>query len=254
MASFAFRSAALAVVTLAAAASAQLTREEHACQQAVSKQAGTFLGKKIKCLVACDKRALGGKVPPGDCLPPFAGATAACVAKAEVKALEGMLKKCGADCPECYAGGGDCGLHAGALVGGIEQRVDLVVPVVVCDDTGSPDGLTRDEGKVRQKVALVVAKFIAGSEKCLAKCRKREAAGTIDPGGCVANAETDPTTIGCLVEVGTTALEFLEDPELDTPECLQDELAFTLPIAQGLIGDFDPLLFCASPSAAFVSP
>jgi hypothetical protein len=44
----------------------------------------------------------------------------------------------------------------------------------------------------------------------------------------------------------------LEDPELDAPECLTPELSFALPIAAGLIEEFDPLIFCASPGAAFV--
>ena len=43
-----------------------------------------------------------------------------------------------------------------------------------------------------------------------------------------------------------------EDPELDAPECLVPALEFALPIAQGIIQDFDPRIFCGSPSGAFV--
>src|SRR5262245_3267606 len=49
-----------ATIVLALAATpvpAQLTKEERACQQAAAKQCPTFLGKKIKCLVGCDKQA-----------------------------------------------------------------------------------------------------------------------------------------------------------------------------------------------------
>ena len=48
------------------------------------------------------------------------------------------------------------------------------------------------------------------------------------------------------------ALDFVEDPELDVPECLAPDLTFALPIASGLIDDFDPVIFCGSPSGAFV--
>jgi hypothetical protein len=51
------KSARLAALAFAVSAPAwaQLSDEEHACQQAASKQSGTLATKTIKCLVACDK-------------------------------------------------------------------------------------------------------------------------------------------------------------------------------------------------------
>src|SRR5262245_14280120 len=187
------------VAVTAAPALGQLTKDEQACQQEASKQTATFLGKKIKCLVACDKRALKGKALGTDCLPPFGGQALECVGTAEAKARGSVAKKCALDCPECYAGG-DCGAHAAALIGGVEAHVDAVIPIVRCDDSASPDGLTKNEAKVRQKVAVVVSSFLGSSEKCLAKCRKQEAAGTVVAGGCDSGAETDQKTIDCLVK------------------------------------------------------
>ena len=245
--------AATTVLTLAASpVPAQLTKEERVCQQAAAKQCPTFLGKKIKCLVGCDKQALKGKVPAADCLPPFGGKTLACVTTAATKALAGIAEKCADDCPECYAGG-DCSTHASMLLAGIEAHVDLVAPLVGCDDAASPDGLTKNEAKVRQKVALVVGTFVAATEKCLAKCRKAEGEGKVAPGSCDYGAETDTKTIECLIKAGNKALDVVEDPELDAPECLAPELSFTLPIAAGLIEEFDPAIFCGSPSPAFVA-
>jgi hypothetical protein len=239
------------VLVLGTPAWAQLTADEQACQQAASKQSGTFVGKKIKCLVACDKQALKGKVPATDCLPPFGGPTRDCVGTTETKALAGIAKKCALDCPECYAGG-DCAAHAASLVGGIESEIDFVAPLVRCDDAASPDGLTKDEAKARQKVALVVGKFLTSTEKCLAKCRKGEARGTLPAGSCVYGPEAEPKTLACLTKVALKALDFVEDPALDAPECLERELTFALPIASGLIDEFDPVIFCGSPSGAFV--
>ena len=127
-----------------------------------------------------------------------------------------------------------------------------MVPFVRCDDAASPDGLTTTEAKVRQKVALAVGKFVASSEKCVAKCRKAEAAGKVPAGACVYLVGSDPKTTECLIKVGDKALDLLEDPELDAPECLAPSLSFALPIAQGIIEDFDPRIFCASTSGAFV--
>jgi hypothetical protein len=239
------------VVLVGGSARAQLTPAEHACEQEASKQSGTFVAKKIKCLVACDKQALKGKVDVADCLAPFGGTTRDCVSKAEAKLTGGIAKKCALDCPECYADG-DCDAAATALAAGIEADIDFVVPVVRCDDAASPDGLTKDEAKARQKVALAVGKFLASTEKCLAKCRKAAAAGKIPATACVYGAETDQKTIDCLIKVAIKALDVVEDPELDAPECLAPDLTFALPIASGFVGDFDAILFCGSPGGAFV--
>jgi hypothetical protein len=134
----------------------------------------------------------------------------------------------------------------------VAGEIDGVAPLVRCDDAASPDGLTTTEAKVRQKVALAVGKFVASSEKCVAKCRKAEAAGKVPAGACVYLVGSDPKTTECLIKVGDKALDLLGDPELDAPECLAPELEFALPIAQGIIEDFDPRIFCASPSGAFI--
>jgi len=240
-----------ALLLVTAAARGQLSKDELACQQAASKQAGTFLAKKIKCLVACDKQALKGKTAAADCVPPFGGTALECVTKTGTKALAAIAKACADACPACYAGG-DCAARASALLAAIEERIDVVAPLVRCDDAASPDGLTKAEAKARQQVALVVGKFVTSSEKCLAKCRKAEGAGKLPPDVCVYGAESDATTIECLIKAATKAFDVLEDPELDAPECLAPELSFALPIASGLIEEFDPLIFCASPGSAFV--
>lgn len=244
--------AALLLVAVAAfPAAGQLTADEVVCQQAASRELRVFVQKKIRCLVACDRKALRDKVPATECLSPFAGDTRACVDKAATKALTKMATGCADDCPECYADG-DCGPHAAAILAEASGAVDFVVPLVRCNDAGSPDGLTKTEAKVRQQTALVVGKFINTYERCLGRCRKREAVGKAEAGSCTALEETDAKTVECLTKVVVKALDFLEDPELDAPECLEPELSFAAVTASGHIGDFDPRLFCASPGGAFL--
>jgi hypothetical protein len=232
-------------------ATAAPTPDELACQQATSKGVAAFVVKEIRCLVACDRRALRGKAQATDCLPPFAGAARACIDKAASKARERIAARCAADCPECYTGG-DCAAHADGLLADAGATLAAVVAVVRCDDSASPDGLTKTEAKVRQKAALVVGVFTASYEKCLAGCRRREGAGRAAPGSCEALAETDAKTIACLIRIEEKAFKFLDDPEIDAPECLAPELDFAPTIAVGNVAEFDPRLFCSSPSGAFI--
>lgn len=239
------------VLLVAAVASAAPTREEAACQQQAARQLGTAAQKRIKCLVACDKQALKGKVPETNCLPPYAGPTRTCVDTVIAKAELAIAKKCDVDCPECWAGG-DCDAHVPSLLSVVEATVDGVVPLVRCDDGASPDGLTKSETKARQKVAGVVGTYTLGTEKCLATCRAGEAAGKIPAGACAGLATTDPKGLACLIKVANKAFDALEDPKLDVPECLEDDLGFALPYLSAIIDELDPQLFCASPSGAFV--
>jgi hypothetical protein len=243
--------AVIAIVAASAPSRAQLTEGEHDCQQAVVKQGASFLDKKIKCLVACDKRSLKGKATDAECTPPYAGKTLECVSKVEQKAIGAIVKACDPDCPRCYANG-NCSAFAASLIGTAEAEVDSVAPVVRCDDSGSADGLTKSEAMVREKVAITISKFVVSTEKCLAKCRKGQADGKIPPGACSYGSETDTKTIDCLIKAGGKALDYVEDPGLDAPECLEPNLTFALPQVSGLLEELDPVLFCGSPSGAFV--
>jgi hypothetical protein len=247
----AIRTLVTALVLLAPLAHAVPTKEEAACQQQAARQLGTAALKRIKCLVACDKQALKGKVPATDCLPPYAGKTLTCVDTVVAKAELAIDKKCDVDCPECWSGG-DCAAHVPSLLSLVETTVDGVVPLVRCDDGMSADGLTKSEAKVRQKVAVAVGAYTLGTEKCLATCRAGEASGKIPAGACAGLSTTDPKGLACLIKVATKAFDAIEDPDLDTPECLAPDLPFALPFLSGIIDDLDPDLFCGSPSGAFL--
>ena len=250
------KSARLAALAFAAVAPAwaQLGGDEHACQQAASKQSGALVGKRIKCLVACDKQALKGKAPAIDCLPPFGGTTLACVDTARTKALDGIAKRC-ARLPGVLRGRRLRDVRRPTLIADVRAgEIDVVAPFVRCDDGASPDGLTTTrgegppEGRARRRQSSC-----ASSEKCVAKCRKAEAAGKVPAGACVHLVGSDPKTIECLIKVGDKALDLLADPELrraGMPGARHS--TFALPIAQGIIQDFDPRIFCGSPSGAFV--
>jgi hypothetical protein len=243
--------AALVLFARSSLAHAAPTKNEAACQQQAARQLGTAALKRIKCLVACDKQALKGKVPEANCLPPYAGPTRTCVDTVVAKAAVAIDKKCDVDCPECWSGG-DCDEHVPGLLSFVETTLDDVVPFVRCDDAMSTDGLTKAEAKARQKIATTIGTYTLGTEKCLATCRAGQSAGKIPAGACDGLGTTDPKGLACLIKVGDKTFDALNDPKLDLPECLEDVAQIALPYVSGIIDELDPELFCASPSGAFL--
>jgi hypothetical protein len=227
-----------------------LSEDEESCQQSVAKALGGFPKTKIKCLVKCDKGAAKGKNPDSDCAPPFGGKTAGCVTAAETKAATAPAKKCTDDCPECYAAA-DCPAFTAAQVALAEAFVDTSIPEIACDDSASDDGLTEDERKCRQAAANEAGKVSAAAAKCLAKCRAAEHKGKLPPGACDQGPEFDPKTSECLDKALLKCLLTAEKKCSDPPECLGD-LFFSCFLPALTVLDFDPIVFCASPSGAFV--
>ncbi len=227
-----------------------LTGDEEKCRQAVAKALGKFPRAKIKCLVKCDQGAAKGKHPASDCDPPFAGKTADCVAKAEEKAAAAPLKKCARDCPECY-GDGACPAFVATQVALAEEVVELGIPEIACDDSGSDDGLTADERRCRQAAATESGKVSGAVATCLADCRAAEQKGTLPAGACDEGPELDPKTAECIEKALTRCVLTAEKKCADPPECLGD-LFFTCFGPALAVRELDPVVFCASPSGAFV--
>jgi hypothetical protein len=189
--------AGAAALLAAPLAFAQATDAEFKCEAATSKAGAKFVGAKSKCVQKClaaywkaEPDGTGG-TPEGDCLPPYAGATATCVYDplkgAEGKYSLAILKACDPatkstnDCPECYSGG-DCSLsgHATNQVQNIEGQVDSFVPGVGCERPGADAG----EQKCQTGTAKALTKQVGSVVKCYDKCKASERKGTIPPGSC----------------------------------------------------------------------
>jgi len=263
--------AGLAVLLLASAVWAQtpgLTKFEAKCQQTMSKALGKFAMLKAKCLMKCDKDLQKGNAAQGDCEPPFDGTskTDECVQRADDKARALITKKCvtpetdkGQDsCPECYNGGGQgCETYRDEQVDNTEAQIDLFIPLVMCDDSGSGDGLTSDEAKCRQAMAKEGGKFAMKKAKCLAKCKHFVEKGKVAPEDCIAGAVTDPKTVECIDKAESKLVLIVDTKCGDTPECVA--LIFGEPPSAAFAGALelavdatDPDTFCGSPSGAFL--
>jgi hypothetical protein len=230
-------------------AQSTLSKDECKCEVTTSKAQGTFAASKAKCLVKCQQGALAGKNPSTDCNAPYAGTTALCVQKAESKAIT-TESKC-KDCPECYAGG-NCATDAQTRTAQTETQVDLLGPVVLCNDTGSGDGFNKDEQKCEQNAALTLSKFAANKAKCYQKCRTAECAGKVPAGSCTPPA-SDPKTQECIAKAEGLCETNVAKKCTDAPECYPPTpgTAFCSAV-ESAVDSGDAATFCGSPSGAFL--
>jgi hypothetical protein len=238
-----------------------ISDDESKCQIGTSLAIGKFVTSKAKCITKCEQGARKDPPlnPPGDCVTPFAGATLACVQKAEAKSVAMEQSKCAKDCPECYSGS-DCVADSQTRIAGAEEQVDLLATLVFCDDPGPPggDGLTSAEAKCQDTVAKTLSNFAKKKLNCYAKCRKDEHKGLTPPGTCL--PATQEKAVACIAKEETKA-EFLIDkkcdatvnPSADAPECYAVDGEGWVALVETAIDEGQPSLYCVdSPSAAFL--
>jgi hypothetical protein len=249
---------AAALVGFGSRASAQVTDDESKCQIGTSLAIGKFVTDKAKCLIKCEQGARKAINPHSDCVPPYAGTTAACVDRAETKAEGLEQSKCAKDCPECYSNS-DCTADSMTRVDDAEAQVDVLRLLVYCDDSGSGDGLTDAEAKCADTVAKTLSNFAKKKLNCYAKCRKAEHKGTVPPGSCTPPA-TDQKTIDCIGKEETKAAFLIDkkcessvSPNADKPECFGSRTGATwADDVETVIDDGQGNVYCASPSGAFL--
>ena len=242
----------LPVLLGARVASAQLTQGEEKCEQAAAKALGKLAVSRAKCVAKCDQGAQQGTVPAATCAPPYAGGVRACLDGVVAKAGASIDTKCAATCPSCY-GGGDCSAFRTSRISAVNSVLDAQYLVVFCDDSGSPDRLTALEAKCRQAAALAATKFAASLAKCYSKCHLLEFKGTIAQGSCSPPTPLDAKTATCKAAAISKNAATISAKCSDPPECLAAALpTLVQPLAANLTANFDALIFCYSPSGAFL--
>jgi hypothetical protein len=234
-----------------------VTDDESKCQLGTSLALGKFVTDKAKCITKCEQGARKALNPFTDCHAPFAGATLACVQRAESKAEGLEQSRCAKDCPECYTGG-DCVADSAARVADAEAQVDLLTPLVFCDDSGSGDGLTAAEAKCMDTAAKTLSNFAKKKLNCYAKCRKAEHKGTTPPGTCL--PATEEKAAACILKEETKAAFLIDkkcdaatNPKAEKPECHGAQTGATWAgLVETAVDTGQPSLYCGSPSGAFL--
>ncbi|MCW5892257.1 MAG: hypothetical protein KIT14_17185 [bacterium] len=201
------------------------TKDQLKCQTEASKNLGKFVTAKTKCVTKClvAARKSGGSF--ADCLPPYGGATAACIldpAKgAEAKARGKIAKACAKDCPGCYAADGNCPDGA-SLLADAAAEIDTVGPLVFCVEAGGGRP-SKQEAKCEDGVSKQLVKFVGAKNKCFAKCVTNAFQGKIDVAGCEQGNVTDSATRACIAKVESKATAAIDKscaaPKGAVPAC-----------------------------------
>jgi len=257
--------AALAIaggLTFAASVGAELTKNEFSCQTKTSKTLGAFTAKKVGCISKCVKGARKGSNPIGDCIAPFGGATANCIADpakgAEAKAVAGLVKGCAKDCPECGAYAPCDSATATTQVGNIEAQVDDLNPLVLCAEPNSD----KEQAKCTDGLGKNAAKYSASRSKVLGKCEAGIFKGKIAPGSCTpaGGDVADPKTNDSLTKLEDKFIAALDKicfgpSPAEFPPCLPanlDTSAEWEALIGGVVDGLHPSGYCGSPSGAFI--
>jgi hypothetical protein len=243
--------ALLLILTSTAAAShtPSLTRAEEACQRTLGPATDHFGAAIAACVVRCDAKVARGKAVATDCVAPYGVATRACIAKANAAAHRSIARGCRRDCPECYQGG-DCAAYGDGAITTTGLVVDGLVGQILCDDGASPDGLTTVEDRCRRSAGTALAKAARAMGVCFVRCRRDEERGKLAPQAC--DAQPLPATArACLDRVKTAARRTIGKRCADAPECV-DPIALVDVLEAQITGDYQILIFCASPSGAFL--
>jgi len=226
-----------------------LTRAEEACQRTLGPATDHFGAAIAACVVHCDAKVARGKAVAADCVAPYGTATRACIAKADTAARGAITRGCSRDCPECYQGG-DCAAYGNGAVTVTGQVVDGLVAQVLCDDGASADGLSTAEDRCRRSTGSALAKAARAMGACFLRCRRDEERGRLAPQACAAQP-LPASARACLDRVKDAARKTIGRRCADPPECV-DPLALVDTLETQISGDYQILIFCASPSGAFL--
>jgi len=243
----------LPILLSARVASAQLSKGEQACEQAAAQALGKLAISRAKCVTKCDQLSLKGKTSPSECAPPYSGATLDCLNTASTKAGASMDKKCSTACPACYGADTTCATFRNTRIASVTATLDAEYPLVFCNDSGSPDGLTLVEARCRESAALAATKFASDLAKCYAKCHMLEFKTKIATGSCVPPTPLDAKTADCKAKAIAKNSATIAAKCSDPPECLAAVLpTLVQPLSANLTENYDSQIFCYFPSPAFL--
>jgi hypothetical protein len=234
--------ALVVVVVLAPPAHAlpeALSKTEIACQNATNKALPAYTKARTGCIATCQKKTPGS----AECTAPFGGKALTCVQKADAKLAAVLAKKCtsaGNDddtCPECYEElDGTCAAFSTDVTAKSIALSDDVTNTIFCDDSGSPDGLTKAEAKCQKTVLKAMTAFVSAAAKCGGNClkaeRKAKTDGTCNPAAFLF-LNGDTKTVACLAKA---FFKLIAAPTkcTETPECQSDVFDLITRVENGL--------------------
>jgi hypothetical protein len=227
----------MAVVLLAAApvwAADPLTPRERTCQVGRAYAVYDMIVAEGDCFRRC--HAAGG-----DCTAPDGAGVVTCLDRAKARALRRVFgRSCERDCPECYGG---CGQDVAA--GEVDYSTGLVsafAPAVFCA-TETATAVARCTDTVAKASAWLARRH----GRCFARCREA---------GCDAADSGDARARGCAERAARRAASAIDarcEKTAAKPACYGTSTGTTwTDLVRGAVDAGRPVIFCASPSGAFV--
>jgi hypothetical protein len=234
--------------SLVAPAAAELTYEEGTCETKTSLAAWKYVGSKVSCLVSCQRGVRAGTTDPADCVPPFGSSpTYGCIQGKQGRTNGRICSSCNPDAPECYPAD-ICSETTSAITDYMDLVVDYnFMPLIYCDDSGSPDGLNYLEGRCQDAVAKYTAKAALARAKCFAKCRLYELKGVLAPGSCTPPVPSDPYIAACVAKVALATVPRIDRYCAgygDAPECLPFSSSDWVQYTEFNVDAFDGYFYC----------
>lgn len=221
----------------AADVAAELTARERACQVGRAHVVYDLIVASADCLRRCQAR------PGADCLPPDGAGVASCLATVKRRTQRRVFgHSCRRDCPEGYDG-----CTPAVAAGEVDHTSGLIAgfaPLVDC----TPDP-TRGEARCRDAVAKASASFARAYGRCFA--RSQRAGGD-------AAGPPDVRTLACTERAARRAVEAV-DARCEAagggskPACYGTRTgAGWVDLVRAAVDAGRPVVFCASPSGAFL--
>ena len=224
------------------------TAEELRCQAGRARHVSVGLvGGEASCLRRCYRHAARAGIPPDECRAPFSGRTLACIQAIERRTVAELFgRACRRDCPECYP---SCGADtATSEVDYTAGQVRLAALTVYCSQGD------RTVTRCQDTVAKVLSRFAAAKATCLIQCHL--AGG--EARRCDPTTGFDPVTTRC-IDVAAARTAAAIDRRCETarggakPACFGTSTGSSwVALVAGVVDAGQPVLFCGSPSGAFV--
>lgn len=232
----------------AVALPAGLTAAEARCQLVLGPATDRLGAREATCLARCDRKVRAGRIPASDCLAPYAGTTAACVATAERLAQRTMTEACRSDCPECY--GGDCPTFASGAVSATGSVVSGLATDIFCGDAAGADATV---GRCRLAAAAALSHVAVATGRCVVSCQQRANRGAVPDGSCTSDPIADPRASACIARVVDGASRQLTRRCAGVTGCLATALPTLVDrVRRQIEGDYRSFILCGSPGAAFL--
>jgi hypothetical protein len=224
------------------------TPDELRCQAGRARRVSVgLIAGEASCLRRCYRHAARAGLPPDECRAPFSGRTLACTAAVEHRTATRLFgRACTRDCPECYP---SCGADTAASeIAYTTGQVHLAALAVYC---GPGDRVVT---RCQDTVAKLLPRFAAAKALCLIQCHL--AGG--NSRRCDPTTGFDQLTSRC-IDVAATRSTAAIDRRCEAtrggakPACFGPSTgASWVQLVAGVVDAGQPVLFCSSPSGAFV--